>query len=318
VIVLVAPWAIAVTLATRGQFIAQAVGNDLVSKLIGGQEAHAAPPGIYLLSATATLWPGSMFVLPGLVRAIGSRAGPAIRFCLAWAIPAWILFEIVPTKLPHYVLPCVPALVLLAGVAVAAGDTIFRRGWVRAYALLCALVGVAVAVGAVGAPFLLGAGFAWPSIACAAAALVAGIASAWLLLRGQIAQAVGVSVVASLVTLAFLFGGVLPSLDKMWLAERVAQFVPAGAPAAATSFHEPSLVFALGTHTKLTDGPGAADFLLTTPHAVALVEAADEAGFQARLGVAKRDPRRLGEADGLNYSRGKPMHLTVWTLDVKP
>jgi len=82
VIILVAPWAIAVSLATRGQFIAQAVGNDLVSKLIGGQEAHAAAPGTYLLLATATLWPGSIFILPGLVRAVGARADPAIRFFL--------------------------------------------------------------------------------------------------------------------------------------------------------------------------------------------------------------------------------------------
>src|SRR6185295_13579802 len=39
------------------------------------------------------------------------------RFLLAWIVPAWILFELVVTKLPHYVLPLYPAIaILIAGV----------------------------------------------------------------------------------------------------------------------------------------------------------------------------------------------------------
>src|SRR5207237_9963352 len=40
---------------------------------------------------------------------------------LAWLGAAWIFFELVPTKLPHYVLPLYPALALLGGGALAEG-----------------------------------------------------------------------------------------------------------------------------------------------------------------------------------------------------
>ena len=314
VIVLVAPWAIAVSVATQGQFITQAVGTDLFSKLIGAQEAHAAPPGTYLLSATATLWPGAMFILPALVRGIGHRTEPALRFCLAWAIPAWIVFEIVPTKLPHYVLPAVPALALMAGAAVIAHDLSLQRLWPRVYAGLCALLGVAVAIAVIVAPIRFGQGFAWPSIVCAVAALYTGLTPASLLLRGRMTEAVGVAIVGAAVTLAFLFGGVIPELTQLWVADRVAQLVPPGAPAVATGFREPSLVFRLGTHTKLADGAGAAAFLGDTPNAVAVVDAADQPAFAKRLADDGLKAQSLGVVDGLNYSRGKPTHLEVWTL----
>jgi 4-amino-4-deoxy-L-arabinose transferase-like glycosyltransferase len=316
-IVLVAPWAIAVSLATQGQFIRQAVGHDFLLKLYDPPEAHEGWPGIYALLATATLWPGSLFILPGLVRAIPKRAEPAMRFCLAWAVPTWLLFELVPTKLPHYVLPAVPALVLMAGATVAAKDFPLHRSWPRLYAMLCALVGVAVAIAAVGAPLALGTGFAWTSIPCAVAALFAAIAPAALLLRGRIVEAAGAAVIGAGVTLAFLFGGVMPALDQLWLAERAATLVPPGAPAAAAGFREPSLVFRLGTRTKLTDGAGAAAFLLAMPRGVAVVEDTDELGFEKALAAAGRGARMLGEVDGLNYSRGKPVRLDVWTLGQK-
>jgi 4-amino-4-deoxy-L-arabinose transferase-like glycosyltransferase len=47
-----------------------------------------------------------------------TRADHITQFLLAWIIPSWIIFELVPTKLPHYTLPLYPALALLAALAV--------------------------------------------------------------------------------------------------------------------------------------------------------------------------------------------------------
>ncbi|HEY0523807.1 MAG TPA: glycosyltransferase family 39 protein, partial [Stellaceae bacterium] len=117
---LVLPWLVAVQVATSGGFLAEAVGHDMLGKMAGGQEAHGAPPGYYLLLLFATFWPGSLFLAAAARRAWRHRAGLAERFLLAWMLPTWILFECVPTKLPHYVLPAYPALALLAGRALAA------------------------------------------------------------------------------------------------------------------------------------------------------------------------------------------------------
>src|SRR5262249_50750150 len=42
-----------------------------------------------------------------------ARAEPGCKLLLAWIVPAWIAFELVPTKLPPYVLPLYPSLALL-------------------------------------------------------------------------------------------------------------------------------------------------------------------------------------------------------------
>ncbi len=315
---IVGPWMAAVSTATEGQFIGQAVKNDLLPKLLGAQESHGAPPGYFLLLMTATLWPASLFVLPGLVRAWRSRQAAALRFCLAWIGPAWIMFEAVPTKLPHYVLPTYPALALLAGVALAADDAVFRAGWTRIFAVIWCLVGVALAAVAVAAPLVFGAGLSWHSLPAAAGALLGGVAPAWLLRRGRLRAAWGSALIGAVLAYGAIYQLVLPDLDRLWLSRDIARILPTGTPVAAAGFHEPSLVFLMGTDTRLTDGGGAAQFLLSTPGAAAVIENSAQAEFDARLAAAGRPAQSLGSVDGLNYARGKPAHLRLWTLEQRP
>jgi hypothetical protein len=148
--------------------------------------------------------------------------------------------------------------------------------------------------------------------------LTAGIGVAALLMRGRPLRAATIAVFASALLLAALFGGVLPRLTALFPARQVARLVPPGAPVAVSGYHEPSLVFLLGTHTKLTDGGGAAAFLLDTPGAVAAVDQRDEASFLARVRAGQRSPDALGEVAGMNLARGRTVNLTVWTLVAKP
>ncbi len=315
---MVGPWVAAISTATGGQFIGQAVKSDLLPKLLGAQESHGAPPGYYLLLVTATLWPASLFALPGVVRAIKARQAAALRFCLAWIVPAWIVFEAVPTKLPHYVLPTYPALALLAGIAVAAEDGVLRSGWARIFYGLWALVGLGLAGLFVFAPLRLGEGLTWLSAPAAIAAVLGGVLPAALAWRGRAQAAVAVSLAGALLTYGLAFHTLLPSLDRMWVSQRIAAMLPPGTPVAAAGFHEPSLVFLLGTETRLTNGPEAGRFLLATPDAVAVVEAGDEPEFHATIDAAGRKVRLIGNVDGFNYSRGRPVRLDVWDLEGKP
>src|SRR5262249_44821174 len=100
-LLLVLPWMIAIYLQTHGAFYRQSLGHDFANKLMSGQESHGAPPGYYLALSTLTLWPAVLFVLPAIHAAWRSRNVPALRYLLSWAAGAWIMFEIVPTKLPH-------------------------------------------------------------------------------------------------------------------------------------------------------------------------------------------------------------------------
>jgi 4-amino-4-deoxy-L-arabinose transferase-like glycosyltransferase len=81
-------------------------------------EGHKGPPGYHL----ATIWP---FFLPwslllplAVVLAWKRRRLLVLRFSLAAVLGPWVMFELVRTKLPHYMLPTYPWLALLVADAV--------------------------------------------------------------------------------------------------------------------------------------------------------------------------------------------------------
>ena len=313
VILIVGPWVVAISTMTDGQFLGTAVKTDLLPKLLGAQESHGAPPGYYVLLSPLLLWPISLFVIPGVVRAVIHRMSPGARFCLAWIVPAWLLFEIVPTKLPHYVLPTFPALALLAGLVVANDDPLLRNRWIRGCYFLLSLIGLAVTAALVIVPWKFGhVAIAHQAIAVASA-LTASLLPMLLAWRGYAQPAVTAAILGGALTYASLFQLILPNLNQFWLSRDVAAAIPSHTPAAAAGYHEPSLVFLLGTSTQLTDGTGAAAFLLSTPRAAAVVEDAQENDFQKAL--AGRTAHVIASMEGFNYSRGRPAHLKVWQLD---
>jgi len=118
--VITLPWAIMVTLATDGAFLDLAFRGDFVAKVQSGQESHGAPIGTYLLLAGVLLWPASLLLPRAASQLRLLTAHVESRFMLAWAVPFWALIELVPTKLPHYPLPVIPALAILLVCAVEA------------------------------------------------------------------------------------------------------------------------------------------------------------------------------------------------------
>jgi 4-amino-4-deoxy-L-arabinose transferase-like glycosyltransferase len=319
-LLIVLPWLIAVSGGeTQGSFLADAVTQDLLPKLLGGQESHGAPPGSYLLTTLLTAWPWSVLAPFVVVAAWKHRTTPVIRFCLAWLIPAWIVFEIVPTKLPHYTMPLYPALALLTAWALReAGDF---QAWAcgraaLAYRILWACVAVTLGAGILYANKLYGDG------SIAGAALAAGVAIlAGLFALIGFARVTGRTAVLGLTaaSVAFTFAltsSVIPHLRQLAISPRLAAIVAAQAtqvPVALAGFHEPSAIFLLGTSTILTDGAGAAAYILATPKALAVIpedalEAARASATQAGRGVTQ-----LEELYGYNYSRGDWLRLAVIT-----
>ncbi|MBI1187640.1 MAG: phospholipid carrier-dependent glycosyltransferase [Alphaproteobacteria bacterium] len=140
---IVAPWLVAIQLATDGAFIREAFASDVAPKLAGGQEGHWGPPGYHLALTPALFFPATLGLIPGLALAAYALRAPqnnasaaSIRFLIAWIVPVWLLFECLPTKLAHYVLPAYPALALLAGAGLAAA---VERRWRWSPALSFAL-----------------------------------------------------------------------------------------------------------------------------------------------------------------------------------
>lgn len=311
----VTPWFAAVSEQTGGTFIGKAVSEDLLPKLLGGQESHGALPGYYLLLATATLWPGSLFLWPAVWRSWRERALPGLRFALAWAVPAWVMFELVPTKLPHYTLPLYPALAMMIGAALFAvrdGTYDMLSGLpAKAWYALWSLIGVALAIAAVMLPLHYGSGFSVWSIPAALGALAA-VALPWVnLLRRRFLNALGWAMGGAVVAYVSVFAGVMPALDALWVSPRLiaaTDSLAPGAPVAVTGYHEPSLVFEKGTALALVGPQQAADFLREHADGVVAVEARDLDAFRAAApAVIEGDT-----VSGFNYSRGKPVTLHLF------
>jgi 4-amino-4-deoxy-L-arabinose transferase-like glycosyltransferase len=102
---LVLPWFAAIIGRAGDEFLAESVGQDLLSKIFSGQESHGAPPGYYFVLFWLTFWPGATLATLATPAVWAARREPATKFLLAWLVPSWLVFELVVTKLPHYVLP---------------------------------------------------------------------------------------------------------------------------------------------------------------------------------------------------------------------
>ncbi len=313
------PWFVAVTWFRDTGFLGEATSKDLVAKIVGAEESHGLPPGFYLLAHLLLFWPGALFALPALAAAWKQRrlAGP-LAFCLAWLLPTWLLFELVPTKLPHYVLPCYPALALLVAWALISGNEMLSRRWVSWLHHGLAGVAMVMAVGLIALPFVAGVGFLWQSLP--AALLVAGgpLGALLYLRRGQRRlRALLWGGLCGVVWFAWMAGAYVPQLTPLFPSAQLAadwrRLAGEGAPPlGSTGFREPSLVFLAGTKTRLADPVPLASYQSRRRRAVVLVSDRMEAAFLAAAAAKGYEPRALGSREIINYSNGEWLTLTFY------
>jgi 4-amino-4-deoxy-L-arabinose transferase-like glycosyltransferase len=312
-LILVLPWFIAIYWRAGDAFFTDSVGGDMLSKL-AAQESHGAPPGLYLLLFWITFWPGAPLAgmaVPAIWRA---RREPGAQFLLAWLVPSWIVFELVLTKLPHYVLPLYPAIAILTVGALE--RRVLSRSWLmRGAAWWFAIPALASILAVVGAIMLTRqpAFLSWPLLA---AAMILGLFAWWLYDDGRAEGSLLNAVTAAVFLAAAIFGVVLPSLTTLFpsaeIAHALRNVVCVKPRAAAAGFQEPSLVFMTGTSTVLTDGSGAADFLSQGSCRFALIEQRSERTFVQRaeaIGLRYNVATRI---EGYNISQGRAVSIAIF------
>jgi 4-amino-4-deoxy-L-arabinose transferase-like glycosyltransferase len=315
-VLIAGPWLVAITLATNGAFVSESLGTDFLSKLIHTQEGHGAPPGTYLALTMLGFWPGSIALGAAALLGWRQRAEPTTRFLLAWIVPFWLVLEVVPTKLPNYILPVYPALALLAARALLdpAAASYWGRWLSRLVAVLWVLLALAMPAALLVAPLALLDHL--PILASAAALASLTLAAMFLAAIWNKQQRPLLPVAAALLLWISAFAWVLPTLDPLWLSRGVARLESIAGrsqrPLAASGDSEPSLVFLLGTNTKFMSGADAARFLAQTQGGLALIESREETAFQAALPQAAIAVRTLGSVAGIDYSNGRHFVLTLY------
>jgi len=339
---LVLPWVMLVTSATDGAFLATAIKGDLIGKIKSGQESHGAPPLTHLALLIVTFWPGSLLFARAIAAIRRQEISTEIIFLLGWIVPFWLVIELTPTKLPHYFLPVMPAIAMLASLGIsyrlperssagkdkdAAAKTgsapaqkrepgrlrafftwrMVILGWEMVFALVSLGLGILIltAVTFYGGDRLAGA------TGLVLATLIAGATLGWAKWQHP-------PILLAMAGLAALFhantfGLVLPSLADMHLAPRIAATLnglnPPAEAVAAAGYHEPSMVFVQGTDTLLFSPSEAALFLGEGQNGVALVESRAMEEFLTAAGKAGIALEEVAKINGVNISRGQRVTL---------
>ncbi len=310
---IIMPWLMAIGLASQGRFYQEAIGHDFLGKLFSGQDRRALPPGYHTLLLYPLILPHITLVIAGLCRLCQQRHEPVARFLLAWIVPVWLLYEVVATKLPHYVLPCYPALACAAAMALC--NVPQTRLWqlaVRLQAVLLCITTVAfitVAWWLDANPFLL---------------TLAGLAALilfWTQLRffwqRPVASCLSGTAAATLLFIGS-YASLLPAISSYWLSPQISTAYRAARPCPLLSrlvtegYNEPSIVFAAGTFTIYGNGGGFAARLLTHDRCVSVIIRDDlAAGFRADMASLSAHTERAASLRGYNYNGGgwKTYHL---------
>jgi 4-amino-4-deoxy-L-arabinose transferase-like glycosyltransferase len=318
---LVLPWFLAIMGRAGNTFLAESVGRDLLGKIISVQEAHGAPPGYYFAFFWLTFWPGATLAAMAVPGVWAARREKGAKFLLAWIVPAWILLELVITKLPHYVLPLYPAIaILIAGVV----DTniLARQRWLTrgagSWFFMPMVIGIGMVIVLVVFGRQLGL-FAWPFIV---ASMIFGL-WAWRLFEADGAEhsllrGIVASVLLTFGIYAFIIPYIATAFPSATLSHILREANCKDPQVAAAGYHEPSLVFLAGTSTRLADGTDAAEFLRSGGCRFALVEARHERAFLRRaelIGLRYAPPQRF---EGYNYSNGRAVSFGVYRAEGAP
>jgi 4-amino-4-deoxy-L-arabinose transferase-like glycosyltransferase len=256
-----AAWAVPADRATGGDLAAAGFGHHVLHRMVTPLEGHGGHFLFYLPFYLPVVLIGFLpwiVHLPGSVCALvsgefGNRNSRALL--ASWIALPIVVFSLVATKLPHYVLPIWPALAL----AVAATLDSARRGrvggrtmtWLgRGTWLYGPIAGLAI-IGAVAvvvsAPV---AGLLGPALVLVGFLTAVTVFAAREQLRGRPWASTVVLVTAMITTQAMVGLWLGPKVEVLKpvpdLAAAIRQTTPLDTPVATFAFAEPSLIFYLG------------------------------------------------------------------------
>ena len=310
-------WLLPANAATGGALWDQMLGHHLLERSLRPLEHHGGHLVVYapyyLVVLILGCFPWTRYALRALWLLVRGDGWPqqTRRFVLAWLLPSLVLFTLVATKLPHYVLPLFPAMAVALAFALRSPLSLFP-GW-----LLCterwlfAVVTVAVGLGASACAMLVPLGHPASCLGLGLVVLTVG-ATSHLHRKTRTPCALGLGMVLVMVLAS---ASVLATVDRLKPAPAAAawvqQHVPATTPIAVFRFGEPSFIFYVGRSpvTVLRRAEQLHAYLAANPQAVIVTTA----GACKRYGLLGGNfaLRILHTHRGLNMGKGGSVHIKV-------
>ena len=319
ILLLVLPWFVAIMGRAGDSFLQESVGRDLLAKIFKGQETHGAPPGYYLALFWVTFWPAAPLAAVAAPAVWRHRREPPLRFLLAWVVPCWLVFELVVTKLPHYVLPLYPAVAILIAREIERRE-LSENPHLTRFTVMWPVFMAVIPAAAVWLVLYMRSQFAWLAWPVGAAGLILGY-YAWRLYDVEGAERSFLRAAAgTLFMIIAVLGVAVPLMRPVFPSAALAEIVRAAdcrnPVIAAAGFHEPSLVFLISTRTRLVDGSSAAEILRGGDCRFAIIESRQERAFAQRaeqIGLRYRLGRRL--EGGFNINGGRQVSFAIYRAE---
>ena len=315
------PWVYLAWQATDGHLILDAINKDFLIKLRSGQENHWGPFGSHLFLLLLTFWP-MVLLLPFAARAcLDWKHERLIRFLISWIIPFWIILELTPTKLPHYILPVFPGLILLILIGISSPPSgnikfskinKFFRVVVVIFTLLLALslVYVSLNFSSKILIFILSIVLSFIMIT----SIIFGNIFFLNESKYKLSPLFGMLILAGICNI-FVFSYIFPNLDKIHITPKIKNYIDSlefrPDTIVATGYHEPSLVFSLGRDTLLLSPEEAALVLVEGDNTLAIVEERTHNEVKKILNKFENKIVYLTSLDGFNLAKGQKIKIHI-------
>ena len=315
------PWIYLAWQATDGHLILDAINKDFLIKLRSGQENHWGPFGSHLFLLLLTFWP-MVLLLPFAARAcLDWKHERLIRFLISWIIPFWIILELTPTKLPHYILPVFPGLILLILIGISSPPSgnikfskinKFFRAVVVIFTLLLALslVYVSLNFSSKILIFILSIVLSFIMIT----SIIFGNIFFLNESKYKLSPLFGMLILAGICNI-FVFSYIFPNLDKIHITPKIKNYIDSlefrPDTIVATGYHEPSLVFSLGRDTLLLSPEEVALVLVEGDNTLAIVEERTHNEVKKILNKFENKIVYLTSLDGFNLAKGQKIKIHI-------
>ena len=318
---IIIPWILSTPDSEQFNFINEGLKKDFFAKLVSVQEQHGAFFGAHSVAILILFFPMSIFLLPSITLAIKSIKFNNNFFLIAWIVPNLIVLELIPTKLPHYTLPIYPALSLLVG------DFIVNKGNLTLgnfkiskilnnlfYFILILLISSAV--------FICFKNYSsFFSFGLYITILIFSVFFSSILLSFyfNISKIFYYQILVAGFTSIMIFCYVLPRFDKLWISHNIGNIILNDNPSfnsdniATIGFNEPSLIFTLGTKTKVLNNLSE-NFLKKKTYRYIIVEKKYLLEFNRIIKNNNYDYYILDEVSGFNMAKGKWVSNLIFKL----
>lgn len=322
-------WLLLINHAENSNYLWQMIQKDLLPKLAGSDQGHGMPPGYFLLILSLTFWPASLFLWHGVSWAWKHRHRVNERFLIAWIVPTWLFFELMPSKLPQYVLPVYPALAILVANAILDPKKVVLQTkyprLLRALYLAWGVFSVGLGLAYCLIPYLAFKQLYLSSVFAGLVTIGLSITALVFAYKEQLKQAAITVIIMAVFSYAAIYQFLLPSIKPLWISQHIAheikqlapQTINKNTPLLAVGYAEPSLVFQLGTYNVRFSNPTTAiKQMAQHPQQLVLIAKPYQHQFLQLSAAQHLSMRPLTEFRGFNYSKGQWVDLTLYQQTV--